>query len=128
MRAQFQNDEANRLKKQVSSLMSYQLCHSSDHTADMCTNMNQVRVAERCVNEDVFYTKDVYRNPSGSTQPRNIGYTPWENYNRGQCGVASNQNQLHQSSQPYRHPGYQVPEQQLQQDGDLKNMTRDLGL
>ena len=68
VRAQFQDDEANRLKKLVSSLKSCQLCHSSDHTADLCTNMNQVRVAERCVNEDVFYTKDVYRNPSGSGQ------------------------------------------------------------
>ena len=112
----------------ISSLKSCQLCHSSDHTADMCTNVNQVRVAERCVNEDVFYTKDVYRNPSSSGQQRNAGYTPYESYNGGQRGATPNKNQLHQSSQSYRHPGYQVPEQQLQQDGDLRNMMRDLGL
>ena len=63
MRAQFQDDEANRLKKMVSSLKSCQLCHASDHTADVCANVHQVRVAKRCVNEDMFYTKDEYRNP-----------------------------------------------------------------
>ena len=68
VRAQFQHDEANRLKKIISSLKSCQLCHSSDHTADLCTNVNQVRVTERLVDEDMFYTKDVYRNPSSSGQ------------------------------------------------------------
>ena len=68
VRAQFQNDEANRLKKIISSLSSCKLCHANNHTADLCTNVSQVRVAERRVDEEMFYTNGVYRNSSGSGQ------------------------------------------------------------
>ena len=74
----------------ISSLKFCQLCHASDHTVDVCTNMNKVRVAERCVNEDMFYTKDVYKNPSNSGQQGNVHYTPYGSYNGGQRGAMSN--------------------------------------
>ena len=83
IRAQFQNDEANRLKKIVSSLSSCQLCHANNHIVDLYTNVSQVRVAERRVDEEMFYTNGVYRNSSGSVQQRNTQYTPYEGYDGG---------------------------------------------
>ena len=110
VRVQFKNNEASQLNKPISSLKACQLCHSVDHTADVCTNMHRVQKAERYANEDVFFTEESYRNPYSSAKPRNVGYPAWEN----QRSVVTSQNQLHQSSQPYRHPGYQIPEQQPQ--------------
>ena len=49
VRAQFQNDEAHRLKKLVSSLKACQLCHSMDHTASACTKMHQEEMDENFV-------------------------------------------------------------------------------
>ena len=40
VRAQFQDNESNRLKRLVSSLKACQLCRSMDHSAFACTNMS----------------------------------------------------------------------------------------
>ena len=47
VRAQFQDEDANCLKKLVSSLKACQLCHSMDHIASACTNVNQVQASGR---------------------------------------------------------------------------------
>ena len=62
-RAQFQDDEANRLKRLVSSLKTCQLCHSIDHSTSTCPNMNQVKVTEGYVEEEARYNRDA-RNPN----------------------------------------------------------------
>ena len=98
VRAQFQDNEVNRLKKLVSSLKAFQLCHSMDHSASSCTNMNQVRVAERYVEEEAKYARDA-RNPNQSYQARNTSYPSWDN------SIRQGQGQSH-ASLPYRPPGY----------------------
>ena len=52
VRAQYQADEANRLKKQVSSLKACQLCQSPAHTVVACPNMNQVHAAQEFADQE----------------------------------------------------------------------------
>ena len=66
VRAQYQADEANRLKKQVSSLKACQLCQSSTHIASSCPNMKHVQAIGGYTEEKVHFSKDVYRNPNTS--------------------------------------------------------------
>ena len=73
VRAQCQADEASRLKKQVSSLQACQLCQSTTHIVASCLNLKQVHAAEGSEGE-VRYTKDVYRNPNPTYQPRYNSY------------------------------------------------------
>ena len=121
VRAQYQADEANRWKKQVSSLKACQLCQSSTHTASSCPNMNQQAI-EGYTEEEVHFSKDVYRNPNTSYQPRNVSYSNWDPYAKGEHGPTPNQN-----TQPYRPPGYQAPVQASKTDlDDLKKLTIDI--
>ena len=88
VRAQYQSDEANHLKKQVSSLKACQLCQSTAHTAASCPNMSQVQAAQEYTDGEARYVKDAYRNPNPAYQQRTSAY---------------------QDAQPYRPPGYQAP-------------------
>ena len=88
VKVQYQADEANRLKKQVSSLKACQLCQSNTHTTVACPNMNQVHAAQEFADQEARYMKDAYRNPNQAYQQRTSAY---------------------QDAQPYRPPGYQVP-------------------
>ena len=106
VRAQYQADEANRLKRQVSSLKACQLCQSSSHIASSCPNMHQVHAAEGYLTEEVNFTKDVYRNPNSSYQPKNVGYPNWDAYTKGERGPPTNH-----GYQPYLPPNYQEPRQ-----------------
>ena len=77
-----------------------------DHIATAFPNMHQVQVAENFVNEEVHFTKDVYRNPGTSAQPRDTSYPNRDVYTGGQRGAGSSQ------YPPYRPPGYQEPQPQ----------------
>ena len=62
VRAQFQQDEANKMKRLVQSLKACQLCHSPDHSALEYTNAKQVHAAEGYTREDANYYRDTGRN------------------------------------------------------------------
>ena len=79
------------MKKLVSSLKACQLCHYLDHTAGTCTNLHLVQMAENFVTEEVSYSKDVYRNPNQSYQPKSVHNPNWERYHKGQRGQAHEQ-------------------------------------
>ena len=76
VKEQFQVDEANRLKKQVSSLRSCQLCQSTTYIVVACPNMNQVHAAQEYTDQEARYMKDAYRNPNPAYQQRTQAYQP----------------------------------------------------
>ena len=68
--------------------------------------MHQVHTAEGYLTEEVNFTKDVYRNPNSSYQPKNVGYPNWDTYTKGERGPPTNH-----GYQPYLSPNYQEPRQ-----------------
>ena len=49
VRAQFQHDEANKMKKQLQGLKACQLCHLPNHTAETCPNLGQYVAGVRAI-------------------------------------------------------------------------------
>ena len=55
VRAQFQQDEATKMRKLVQSLKACQICHSQDHSASECSHSQQVNKAEGYISEPLHH-------------------------------------------------------------------------
>ena len=73
VRAQFQQDEANKMKRLVQSLKACQLCHSPDHAAPDCTK--RAKAAESYASEEVnYYNSGRNYNPRYERIPNQVPY------------------------------------------------------
>ena len=94
VRAQFQQDEANKMKKLVQSLKACQICHAQGHSAPDCTNMKQVRAAEGYEEDEVNYYRESNMNPPQRYErkraPAQPPYRPPGHYEREAPRVTMN--------------------------------------
>ena len=64
VRAQFQQDEANKTKRLIQALKACQICHNQGHSAPECTNSKQAKAAETYEEEEVNYYREGYQPPN----------------------------------------------------------------
>ena len=117
VREQARADETNKLRKQVNSLQACQICHSMNHTASSCTNVNQVNAAESYMTEEANYVNRPY-------PPRNVPFSNRDAYPPGPRVPPPAQEQR---VPPYRHPGYQEQARPtMPSNEDLRSLILDM--
>jgi Retrotransposon gag protein len=89
VRAQFQQDEANKLKRQLQNFKACQLCHLTTHTAENCPNLKQYIAGVSANEEEVNFGSEDYR-------PRGPALRPYVPPNRNPY-----YNQGGQNTEPY---------------------------
>ena len=60
VRAQYQQDEANKNKKLIQALKACQICHGQGHSAPECTNSKQGKAPVNYEDEEVNYFNQGY--------------------------------------------------------------------
>ena len=75
VRAQYQQDEANKNKRLIQALKACQICHNQGHSAPECTNSRQGKAPMNHEEEEVNYFNQGYQN-QGYQQPNQPRYRP----------------------------------------------------